>query len=240
MRRTAASAALLLCALLAVPPAALALDGEVTHLSGAVVARRADGGSRILTMRSKVSEGDVVITADSSYARIKWADGAEVVLRPGTQLKIEAYRYDEANPQGDNVVLGLLKGGLRSVTGLLGRRSPNAFSMATPNATIGIRGTHFGALFCSNDCGGVTSPGGGPPPNGLHVDVADGTIVVTTQGGSAAFNVGSFGYVQSISTPPVEVPAEQGTRVTLPSQSLVQAVQGGTVGRSGDLECAIR
>jgi hypothetical protein len=240
MRRTAARLLGLLCAALVAPEAALALDGEITHLSGAVIARRVDGATRILTMRSRVSEGDIIVTADSSYARIKWADGGEVVMRPGSQLKIEAYKYDESNPSGDNVVLGLLKGGLRSVTGLLGRRSPNSFNMATPTATIGIRGTHFGALVCNNDCSNITAPGGGPPANGLHVDVADGTIIVTTQVGSRDFRVGDFGYVQSISTLPVEIPAGQGTRVTLPSQALVQAIQGGSVGRGSDLECAIR
>ena len=60
-----------------------------------MVARRPDGGSRILSLKSAVAEGDLVITADNSYARIKWGDGGEVVLRPNTPLKIAAYTYDE-------------------------------------------------------------------------------------------------------------------------------------------------
>jgi len=238
--RPAASLAVLLALVLLLPEAAHALSGQVTHLSGAVVARRADGGSRVLSMRSAVNEGDIVLTADSSYARIKWTDGGETVLRPNTQLKIEAYKYEEGSPQGDNIVLSLLKGGLRSVTGLLGRRNPGAYKVATPNATIGIRGTHFGVLFCNSDCSGVTAPGGGPPPNGLHVDVADGVIVLTNAAGSLEFRVGEFGFVPSINTPPVQVPQSQGTRVTLPPQALNRLLQSGAVGRASDLECAIR
>lgn len=237
MFRSAYSVVIVLAAALLAPEAALALNGQITHLSGAVIARRVDGGSRVLSIRSEVAEGDIIITADSSFARLKWADGGEIVLRPGTQLKIDAYKYDEANPQGDNIAMSLIKGGLRSVTGLLGRRSPDAYRVATPNATIGIRGTNFGLLFCNNDCSGVTSPGGGPPPNGLHVDVADGTIVVTNAQGSRNFRIGEFGYVQSPNTPPVQMPEGQGTRVTLPRQALNQSPDGRRIGRDHDLEC---
>lgn len=240
MCRSAASLVALVLAALLLPEAAYALSGQITHLSGAVVARRAEGGSRVLSLRSDVNEGDIVITADSSYARIKWSDGGEIVLRPNSQLKIDAYKYDESTPQGDNVVLSLLKGGLRSVTGLLGRRNPGAYRVATPNATIGIRGTHFGVLFCNNDCSGVTGPGGGPPANGLHVDVASGTIVLTNPGGSREYSVGEFGFVRNINTPPAVVPPSEGLRVVLPSQALDRTALGGSLGRGSDLECAIR
>lgn len=240
MSRSATRFACLILAALALPVPALAVDGEITHLSGAVIARRTDGGSRILTMKSGVGEGDLIITSDASYARIKWSDGAETVLRPSTQLKIDAYKYEEGNPSGDNVVMSLLKGGMRSVSGLLGRRNPGKYGVATPNATIGIRGTHWGMLVCNNDCAGIVAPGGGAPPNGLHVDVADGIIVVTNQAGTQDFRVGEFGYVQSFTTPPATVPASQGVRVVLPAQALNQTILGGKVGAGNNLECQIQ
>ena len=132
---------------------AFALTGNITNLSGAVIAKRLDGQSRILSLKSEVFEGDLLATAENSYARIKFSDGTEVVLRPGTQLKIDSFKYEAQNPDKDNMAMSLLKGGLRSVTGLLGRRNPASFNLATPNATIGIRGTNFGAMFCNNDCG---------------------------------------------------------------------------------------
>lgn len=222
------------------PEAALAAAGAVTHLSGAVVARRGDGQSQILSVKSEVQEGDVVATAENSYARVKFGDGTEVVLRPSTQMKVEAFKFAEQRPSEDSVVLSLLKGGLRSVTGLLARRNPASFRVQAPSATIGIRGTNFGLLYCENDCGGVPGPGGKPPANGLHVDVSDGAIVVSNAGGSQEFKVGQFGYVQNSQTPPVQVPPGQGTEVTLPPQALSQKILGGTVGTSGSLECAIK
>ena len=133
-------------------------------------------------------------------------DGGDVVLRPNTQLKIDAYSYQEKEPRSDGFAMSLLKGGLRSVTGLLGRRNPGSYKLNTATATVGIRGTHFGALVCSNDCGGIAGPGGQPPANGLHVDVSDGVIVVTTRAGSTEFRVGDFGFVPSPNALPVIVP----------------------------------
>jgi hypothetical protein len=237
--RAAASLAWLILAALPLP--AFALTGTITNLSGAVIARAPDGASRILSIRSEVFEGDVVVTAENSYARVKFTDGGEIVLRPGTQIKIDAYRFDERDPDRDGFVMSLLKGGMRSVTGLLGRRSPGRTSYTTPTATIGIRGTHFGALVCNNDCANVPSPTGAPPANGLHVDVADGRIVVTSSAGALEFSVGQFGYVASPVVVPVTVPASQGIRAALPPQAIVATITGGAgVGKAGELECVIR
>jgi hypothetical protein len=223
-----------------VPSGAWAAAGEVTHLSGAVVAQRPDGQSRILSVKSGVEQGDVVATADNSYARVKFSDGTETVLRPATQVKIEAFSFQEQRPQSDNVVLSLLKGGMRAVTGLLARRNPASFRVATPSATIGIRGTNFGLQFCNNDCGGLSSPKGGPPANGLHADVADGTITLTTQAGTLPVGVGQFAFVQSPVVLPVLVPPAEGVRIPLPPQATGPAALGGTVGKTGGLECAVQ
>ena len=116
--------ALLALALDSPLPAFAASAGEVTHLSGAVVARKPDGQSRILSVKSNVEEGDVLATAENSYARVKFGDGTEAVLRPATQVKIDRFNFEEQKPQADGMVLSLLKGGLRAVTGLVGRRNP--------------------------------------------------------------------------------------------------------------------
>ena len=62
-----AFATLVLAAALSISAGALAAPaGEVTHISGAVVAKKADGQSRILSVKSNVEEGDVLATADNS------------------------------------------------------------------------------------------------------------------------------------------------------------------------------
>ncbi|MCX7169108.1 MAG: FecR domain-containing protein [Proteobacteria bacterium] len=231
---------MLLAAALSVPSQAAGPIGQVTHLSGTLTAKRADGSTKLFSTKSEVQEGDTLSTEQETYARIKFADGAEVVLRPGTQLKVAAYAYDEAKPQSDSIVMNMLKGGLRAVTGLVGRRNRDAVSFATTNATIGIRGTHFGALICQNDCGGVPTATGKPPENGLHLDVADGAIVVRNSAGTQQINSGQFGYVQSANTPPAIVPPQQGIQVTMPTSISQNNSSGRGVGKAKEGECAVQ
>ncbi|MBI5108058.1 MAG: FecR domain-containing protein [Rhodocyclales bacterium] len=222
------------------PFAALAgTAGQITHLSGTLSAKRADGSSKLLSVKSEVQEGDTLNTEAETFARIKFADGGEVVMRPGTQLKIESYNYVAGKPESDNVVMNMFKGGLRAVTGLVGKRNREKITFQTETATIGIRGTHFGALLCQNDCGGVPTTGGKPPPNGLHVDVTSGAVVMTNKAGTVQLNAGQFGFVSNASTPPQQVPPQQGIQVTMPS-SIAQNKGGGKgIGKSEESECKL-
>jgi hypothetical protein len=58
----------------------------------------------------------------------------------------------------------------------------------------------------------------GPPPlaPGLHLQVTDGAIVVTNNGGSQGFQAGQFGFVPSINQPPVIVPTNPNIQFTPP------------------------
>lgn len=213
--------------------------GQITHLSGTLSAKRADGTSKLLSVKSEILEGDTLGTESETYARIKFADGGEVVMRPGTQLKIENYSYNAAKPESDNIVMSMFKGGLRAVTGLIGKRNREKVSFQTETATIGIRGTHFGALLCQNDCGGVPTTDGKAPPNGLHVDVTSGSISMSNRAGSVQINAGQFGFVANPNTTPTIVPPQQGIQVTIPS-SISQNKGGGKgVGKGDDAECQI-
>lgn len=215
--------------------------GSVTHLSGTLMVRQADGTTRALSVSSAIHEGDVLTTQEDTYARVKFVDNAEVVMRPTLQIKIDNYHYEEAQPQRDNVLLSLVKGGLRKVTGLLGKRNHDRVSISTVTATIGIRGTHFGALFCQNDCAGIPVPAGRTVENGLHVDVADGAILLRNQGGVQVINAGQFGYVRDAVTAPVIVPPSQGIQVTMPPAIARNAAAGRTVGTArNDDGCAVK
>ena len=214
--RFASSALALL--ILVVPAAGWAAPaGEVTHVSGALLVRKADGSSKILAPQSKVEEGDLLATAGDTYARVKFTDGGEVTLRPNTQLRIETFNFEQSQAGKDSAIFSLLKGGLRTLTGLVGKRKPDSYQMRTATATIGIRGTNYGALLCQADCQNVRTNEGQTPADGLHVDVAEGIISVTNQGGQVLFSAGQFGYAQSLTTKPANVPPGQGVTNNTPS-----------------------
>src|SRR3989338_8684390 len=138
--------------LVATAPQAAEVVGKVGYMSGSLVAKRADGTIKIMGAKADVLAGDVLGTAKDSYAQIQMNDGAKMTLRPNSNLKIVDYHFNKQDPQSDSAVFGLLKGGLRSVSGLVGKRgNPDAYKMQTKVATVGIRGTDFSARLCETE-----------------------------------------------------------------------------------------
>lgn len=121
--------------------------GTVTDLNGPLLAKKADGTVKVLAQKSLVEEGDLLVTEKETYARIKFLDNSEVTLKPETQFKIERFAYEQDKPQNDNAFFSLIKGGLRAVTGTVGKRSRERTGLNTPTATIGIRGTTYIAEY---------------------------------------------------------------------------------------------
>ena len=222
-------------------PARAQSAGTITHLSGTLSVVRPDG-QRLLAVNSPVREGDLLTTERETYARIKFTDGAEVVLRPNSQLQLARYQYDVNQPDRDNMLFSMVKGGMRAVTGLIGRRNRDRVGVTTPTATVGIRGTHFGLLFCqTGSCAGIQNAGGRPLENGLHADIASGSIIVTNGAGSLVINAGQFGFVADQSTLPRVVPPEAGLRVTMPNAiSTNIASRGAGSGVNRDDSCGMQ
>ena len=177
--------------------------GKVMYVLGALLARRADGTAKVMALESDVWAGDVLATSKDSYALIQMNDGAKMTLLPNSNLKIVDYRFNKDAPQLDSAVFSLLKGGLRSVTGLIGKRgNVDAYRMQSPMATIGIRGTDFSSRLCSTkNCqddvaesaklankpqimpqqatGGTSQDSPAEAPPGLYVTVHTGQVIVS-------------------------------------------------------------
>lgn len=217
--------------------AATAIAGEVagtvTHLSGPLFAKKGDGTRKALSQKSFVEQGDTLITEKSTYARIKFVDNSEVTLRPNTQLVVEKFSYNKEKPAQDGAVFNLVKGGLRAVTGSVGKRgNQDSYQMKTLSATIGIRGTHYGCSHCEGNCGAL--------PNGLYLDVAEGAIVVKNNGGATEFKAGQYGYVRDSVSVPTHLPKDPGVKFT-PPQSVSSSSSPKAAGGSGKgVDCEVR
>lgn len=210
--------------------------GEVKNVVGSLSAKGASGELRPLSVDGKVLMGDTLFTGKDSYARVKFSDGGQISLRPTTQFKIEGYHFDSQQPGKDTAGFNLIKGSLRAVSGLIGKRGdPDSYSVKTREATIGIRGTRYGVLLCKGDCANMPpTADGNPLADGTHLDVVEGSIIVKNSFGSQQLNAGQFGFVGSVSIPPVIVPENRGVRVEIPAKlSLDKIVRGtGSDGKS--------
>jgi len=198
--------------------------GTITHLSGALFAKKADGNKKALSKNSTVDQGDTIITEKRTYARIKFIDGSEITLRPDSQFKIEAFSYDKAKPKEDKATFDLVKGGLRTVTGFVGKRgNPDSYKMKTPPAVIGIRGTIYEVKICAGNCGSL--------PNGIYFFVPEGSITITNPAGTQTVSAGQYAYAQSINSPPVILPKNPGIEFVLPKDIQKTGPSGGCIVR---------
>ena len=211
---------------------ALAASGTVTQLSGTLSVMKADGSVRILSQKSAVENGDTLNTERDSYAQIRFEDGGQVTLKPNTAVKIDNVTFNEQKPQADSFFYSLLKGGLRAVTGVVGKRSKDKYQLGTATATIGIRGTTFSADDCATsrgpDCPAVPA---------VYIGVADGEIVVRNAQGEIGLAAGQFGQIAP-NQRPLFLSTDPGLQFTPPA-TFIQNVLGGTLGK-GRLECAVR
>lgn len=129
-----------------------------TAVEGTAYVIRADGRQGILARGSALNVGDSVTTTRNSTVRLRFTDGGETALRPDSRIAVQSYAYSSDAPQSDNLVLGLLRGGLRAITGAIGKRgNVDAYRVNVNSATIGIRGTDYTARVCDNDCSSVVA-----------------------------------------------------------------------------------
>lgn len=104
-------------------------------------ARLATGGVglRQAKLGDVVSEGDLLISGKGGEVHVKMQDTGFIVLRPNTRIQVESYRADGG--EDDNGILRLISGGLRSISGWIGKFNSPRYLVHAGTATIGIRGT---------------------------------------------------------------------------------------------------
>lgn len=184
--------------------------GAVTQLTGTLSTQRADGSVQILRLKSEVQNGDTLTTQVNSFAQISFTDGSSVTLRPNTVMKIERYAYEEKKPQADGMLMRLLRGGMRSVTGLIGKRgNQDAYKVQTSTVTMGIRGSSGDTLDCMQSCAGVTSTSGKLPPGVYHA-THTGIYIMETAGGATLIREKEFGVSNDPNKPPTTLAKDPG------------------------------
>ena len=130
----------------AFPMGVHAAAGKVEFASGGAAIQGADGSSKVMTKGMEINQGDTILTG-AGRAQVKFSDGGYISFQPNTQFKIEEYNYNGKQDGTERGFFRLVQGGLRALTGLVGRENRPNYRMATPVATIGIRGSYYLAEF---------------------------------------------------------------------------------------------
>ncbi len=123
--------------------------------------------------------GDAVVTGANSNAQIRMTDDTLLWLHPNSRLKIDDYLYTQKPGGKDTVALQLVKGAVRTATGMIGQNKKESFGITTLNAVIGIRGTDFETAFVEPPVGGETPVA----PAGTYTRVYTGATSMTGKTG---------------------------------------------------------
>lgn len=127
--------------------------GRIAFMRGTIMAENnLLGKDRKLSTGGPVYENDLLKTGLSSFAVIAFRDKSRVTLRAQSELLIEKFNFKPNEPKANASIFQMLKGGLRMITGLIGKLNRERTRVHTPTATIGIRGTGFD-LLCTGNCG---------------------------------------------------------------------------------------
>ena len=150
MRLRAAITAL---ALAAGAPAHGAAFGEVELVTGQVTVQAQDGRVSSPRVGDTIPAGAELVTGRDGELHVATADSGYVALRPNTRLRVTDYRAEGG--ADDIQVLVLLRGTFRSITGWIAQQNTARYRVATPAATIGVRGTdHEPSYWTADDLAG--------------------------------------------------------------------------------------
>lgn len=194
--------------------------GKVIIFSGIVAAKSEDGKVRVLSRKSKIYSKDIISTEQDSYARIRFTDGSLLVMRPSSTISIDEYYFDKNKPKDDKAVINLLEGGLRTITGLIGKRgNKDSYETKTRHSSIGIRGTVYGVLMCQGtSCAGLSDQAR-PKEDGQYVNVSNGAIVIKNGTGTTSVKAGQFAFVPSVNSSVVIIPKDPGSLRFVPPKA---------------------
>lgn len=134
---------LLAAALFALPSAsAFAEDiGLIKNARGSVSIKRA-GQSLRGDPGVRVQGADVVKTGGDGSVGITMTDNSLLSAGPNSVLALDRYEFDATTNAG-HFDASLQRGTLAVVSGRLAKQSPDAMTLRTPSAILGVRGTEF-------------------------------------------------------------------------------------------------
>ena len=159
---------------------------KVDFAVGAVNAVSAAGAQRTINKGAELGSGESIVTGDGGRAQLRFTDGGMVSLQPGSEFKVDNYHFSGKEDGEEKGFFSLLKGGLRTITGLVGRNNKNAYKVNTSVATIGIRGTEFTIAYTGT--------------NSLSVSTGEGMIEVCNNVGCVIIPAGSSANVSGPDT----------------------------------------
>ena len=112
---------------------------KVSHGEVTVVRK---GELRPGTIGTRLESSDVVRTGAAGSVGITMADNSLLSAGPNSILSLDRFDFDPTSNQG-RFDAQLQKGSLAVISGRIAKQAPEAMTVRTPSAILGVRGTEF-------------------------------------------------------------------------------------------------
>lgn len=201
------------------------IAGNVQFVVGSVQATNSAGQVRALQKGDAVNESDTVVTAKGASVQIRMRDGGFIAIRPDSQLKFDSFVFSGAEDGNERSFFSLLKGGIRAITGLIGKKNKSSYRITTASSTIGIRGTDHETYVVVKG-----SEMAAVAPAGTYNKVNTGGTTMTTGKGTINISSNQMGYAAAADQMPQLQPVNLNLFTVAPSP----AIQG-KVGQAGEV-----
>lgn len=175
-----------------------AAAGKIEFVQGVAEIRNSNGQVVAASKGMDVESGQTLETG-SGKMQVRFSDGSLVALAAHSAFQINAYHFSGVDDGGEQAFFRLLRGGLRTITGAIGKKHREKYRVETEVAVIGIRGTHYQLRLCASDC---RTAKGAMENNGLYAYVSNGAINLANNVGSLDVATGKMAYVADRYTAP--------------------------------------
>ena len=115
--------------------------GQIKVSRGAVTIERS-AQTQPATVGMRLQASDIVKTGADSSVGISMRDNSLLSLGPNSMLSLDRYEFDSTTNRGA-FDASLRTGSLAVVSGRIAKQSPEAVTVRTPYAVLGVRGTEF-------------------------------------------------------------------------------------------------
>jgi hypothetical protein len=130
-----------------VATAAAAEIGQIKVLKGQVSIER-NGQALPGALGMRLEPADILKTGPDGSVGITMSDNSLLSAGPNSILSLDRYEFDPTTNQG-RFDAQLKKGSLSVISGRIAKQAPEAMTVRTPSAILGIRGTEF--VVSAND-----------------------------------------------------------------------------------------
>lgn len=171
--------------------------GSIENVTGSVWATRLDGSRVELLVGDPVYQGDILESDEDGAVGVLLADETTFSMAENGRMVVDEMVYDPVSQEG-SLSLSVLEGVFTFVSGQVAKTDPDAMTLDTPVATIGIRGTQVGLDLTDGENLGI-----------VLMEEADGfvgEVVIANDSGTIVLNtVNAFTQIAGLNASPLPV-----------------------------------